>query len=166
MSFDSRICVVPGCTWMESTLNHWRYIKQSGYQCHPPLQCCHRSLDGITQTVGMFQALKTSLLDAREVRAVVARVRLRLISRRQTRKMRISLDTKLTVVCYTRPLDTSCWPGDSLPGWTARPINRHQFLSMMSTYTEPPYFHRLVSLYQKPHFWNHVHIRRFKYLLT
>ena len=146
MSFDSRIHVVPGCTWMESTLIHWRYIHQSGYLCHPPLQCCHHSWDGITQTVGMSQTSKNSLLGAQEGRTVVARVLLRLISRRQTRKMRISLDTKLTVVCCTRRLDTSCWPGDSLPGWTARPINRHQFLSMMSRYTEPPYFHRLVSL--------------------
>jgi len=146
MSFDSRIHVVPGCTWMESTLIHWRYIHQSGYLCHPPLQCCHHSWDGITQTVGMSQTSKNSLLGAQEGRTVVARVLLRLISRRQTRKMRISLDTKLTVVCCTRRLDTSCWPGDSLPGWTARHINRHQFHSVMCTYTEPPYFHRLVSL--------------------
>jgi len=131
---------------MESTLIHFRYIHQSDYQCHPPHQCCHHSLDGITQTVGMFQASKTSLLGAQEGRAVVARVLLRLMSRRQTRKMRISLVTKLTVVCCTQRLDTSCWLGDSLPGWTARPMNRDQFRLMMSRYTEPPYFHRLVSL--------------------
>jgi len=143
---DAGFPVIPDCTWMESTWTRWRCIRQSSCRCRPARQCCHRLFAGITLAAGMSQLSLSSLLSARTGLPAAQPALLKLMSHHRIRKMHISLDTWLMVVSCFRQLVTSCWPGASLLECWARHTNRHLFLLTMFTYTEPLYFHHLVSL--------------------
>ena len=141
-------CVITGCTWMESTWTRWRYILQSSIRSQPARQCCRRLFAGITPSAGMCRLSISTLLSWPTGRVPAAPAApLKSMSRRQIPKMHISPGMWLTAVSCSRPLVTLCWPGDSLPEWTATVINRRLFLSTTFRYTEPLSFRHPVILY-------------------